>query len=1289
MSPEEWLKQKEQNSKDTSLESFGAPGTTKEDIKAGILSEEDINVRTPTSRTRKEEGKEQSLSPEEWLAKNKKKPSTKERQVVPFVQSLNKGGQFGLDLADVVASTPAFLGGAGAGLVAAEAHAADPTKPAGEHFGAANAVFEAVMEVGGNPIRKALTGAGIVGKAEGSTSGITDIFNWLNKKNEAASEWVGETTGSKEAQEATKFGLTTVGPPIAIKGGMAAAKGTYKGTKAGLGKAKDAIVKDVEQPKPISEEYAESKIKPEESIPDVLARKRERENPTTTVSQEETNRPVTLEDKESPKYLYHGTRIPETALLDKDGNLILNPSKNFGGKTTSISLTHNKDFAKDYAARIKGGMINGKPAFNFSDSKVIKIESDALPEGISRESGEEWAFNQEEPIIIPKGKFTIEEHSLKGKKEFDIGKPPQSWADWLRENFDREEINDIHNDSQKGETYQREYYKQMAERDPNYAEHLEKQKQIKVDFAKERDQIDKVVEQRSTGTYQEPSVEWNVKKDVVEQVKESALENINEFILSEQRVHGTVLQGVTDVLAKSANSILAATRTADIFSKTIEKAIPENEFNGKLVPEMRDKMFRAAEAQKPWDKLLPDKPKKELIYGTGEVDPRTGFKNEGLTGALAGMKINLAKGKIPKGLTAEQYQVKIDALDFSIKRLKRIGSEEKAISLLKEITARIDAIGDNAVKLGLLDSLRTNYIPHVLDWSKFKGTELQKKALLDKIQNAPQDSKLVRDFTARRKYAFARELEKAVEGTGVVVLTDIAKVTLAYEKAMQTAIIHKAMFDYLKTNKDPQGRPWVLPDGAEAKAAGYVSFEGHGTRAIRDLRVHPDLVDSMKFLFRQNDPNIILRTLGGINYLVKSINVVGSLFHAKSLMEAGLLTDPKLFASEVGKEVLHIVFKRGEGSGARQALKAFTEGGNEAMTTLYLKEGLTIAVEDVQKTIVAETGVFLDQMASRLAPKGKEVQLIQHITEPLDRVVIQNLNKFTWDYMHAAQKLNVAFHLHQKMKLKNPEMSDVAIAREVSLYVNNTFGGLNWLEVANSVNNKYLRAAALKMGGIAGREWAQLILFAPDWTVSTLRAFTSALPKELAKPQNWELRKGVAGIVNPKTANDLARRYVINTALAWTTIINGINLAVSGQPIWENRDPTRVQFQDGTSMQAAKHSMEAVHWLMNPDKTLGNKLAFFPKALFVSTTGIAYPSPDAPKLKDTSALGRTKAIGLLAAPFPVSSAIQAPEGEGAKRAISSMLGAPVYGISDEARAKSIKKGKAEAKLKRLKEKRGY
>jgi len=275
--------------------------------------------------------------------------------------------------------------------------------------------------------------------------------------------------------------------------------------------------------------------------------------------------------------------------------------------------------------------------------------------------------------------------------------------------------------------------------------------------------------------------------------------------------------------------------------------------------------------------------------------------------------------------------------------------------------------------------------------------------------------------------------------------------------------------------------------------------------------------------------------------------------------------------------------------------------------------------------------------------------------------------------MHTAQKLNVATHLFTKMKTRNPQLSDAAIAKEVGSYVNNTFGGLNWAQVANDMNSKFGRAVAMKMAGIAGREWAQIVMFAPDWTVSTLRAVTTALPKELVKPQNWQLREGVKGFINPKTQGDLARRYVVNTALAWVTILNAINLATSGQNIWDNKDPTRIQLADGTSMQGAKHSMEAAHWLMAPDKTLGNKLGFWPKALFVSTTGVAYPSPDAPKLKDTSLVGHAKAVGLLGMPFAVSSTVQAPEGEGLKRATLSTLGLPIYGVSKDKMKQSQRK----------------
>ena len=238
----------------------------------------------------------------------------------------------------------------------------------------------------------------------------------------------------------------------------------------------------------------------------------------------------------------------------------------------------------------------------------------------------------------------------------------------------------------------------------------------------------------------------------------------------------------------------------------------------------------------------------------------------------------------------------------------------------------------------------------------------------------------------------------------------------------------------------------------------------------------------------------------------------------------------------------------------------------------------------------------------------KDLKLVQKVTTPFDKYVLQNMNKVTWDYMHTGQKLSIANHFFSKIKARNPNIPDETIRKEVADFVNNTFGGQDWLEVADQVKNKYARAFAMKAAGIQGREWAQIALFAPDWTVSTLRAVTTALPKELSKPQNWELRKGVEGFFNPKTQGDLARRYVFNTMVSWLILLNGMNMAFSGRPIWTNKDPTRVDLGDGTSIQPAKHSMEAAEWLRDPNKTFGNKLGFWPKALITLTTGKSYPS---------------------------------------------------------------------------------
>ena len=52
--------------------------------------------------------------------------------------------------------------------------------------------------------------------------------------------------------------------------------------------------------------------------------------------------------------MFHGTKANVEQMIDKDGNLILNPSKNFEGRTNSVSFTEYEDVAKDYASRNKG-----------------------------------------------------------------------------------------------------------------------------------------------------------------------------------------------------------------------------------------------------------------------------------------------------------------------------------------------------------------------------------------------------------------------------------------------------------------------------------------------------------------------------------------------------------------------------------------------------------------------------------------------------------------------------------------------------------------------------------------------------------------------------------------------------------------------------------------------------------------------------------------------------------------------------------------------------------------------
>ena len=1018
----------------------------------------------------------------------------------------------------------------------------------------------------------------------------------------AKGEWDPEKTKATAAQ----FGLMGAGiRGVAEVGGGA------------LSKAKSSILKDKEAPKPIDPEFEKSRMKPEESITEAIARRREevKGQLKETAFRDSQNGNIIpsgpkhdLEMKDDPTY--------EQGFITKDGKFV--------NRKEAAKIAE-----KEHADKLQSP-IDPKEGLHSSDFGDKGLDAIKGPHAVTDKDGnihlnekaiEDDFFNDFAYIFDWEGKTGAQKKEVFAKlgitkdKFKELVKTPEEYKTFVKAHEESHVKNDDHAN-----------YPRTEDGKPNLMH---------------EDAI--TIEARAT-------------MDGLEAIRHSS----------------TLAEGI-EVVKTAQRDIRADIRNAEIFSKNLEKAVPEEG--------IRTRMTRALEGEKSYDKILTDKEKQEVLYGTGELVSGKNYKNLGLRGSLEHIDENLRLNRIPHEVTREQYQLRRDKLDIVIKHLEALPSEEHAIPYMKQVKDRLAAIGDRAVKAGLIDALRDNYVTHILDFSKSSLSKEAQQSLLDKIKNTPKDSKLVKDFTEQRKFEFLRELEDAVKGTGVVVHTDIVKIINAYEQAMQTAIAHRSMIDHFKGTNAPNGKGWIVPLSNEALKEKYVAFQGKGSRPLEGLLVHPDLADVMGFMFEQNDPSMMLRALGSISHLTKSLNTVASLFHAYNLSIASTTAAPGMMLKEIFTG----------GKGIRNAVDAFKHGGDEATNKLidgFIRNGLMATTEDIQKTIIAETGKSVDKVISRFAPEGKEFKILQHATDPLDQHVLQHLNRLTWDYMHAGGKLNLAMHQFAKMKAKNPEIPDAVLQKEIASFVNNTFGGLDWLEVASQTQNQYMKAFAMKASNIRGRAWGQILLFAPDWTISTIRATTGALPKELMKPQNWKLREGIKGMYNPKTSGDLARRYVLNTAIGYLTIQNGINYALSGHNVWENKDPTRIDLGDGTSMQAAKHSMEAAEWATNPMKTLGNKLGFWPKALYVEISGHAYPSTDAPKIKPAYngygglEVAKAIAIATTAMPFAVSGGIQAPEGEGLKRGIMSTIGMPIYGMTKEERSKAIAKGKLEAKKKK-------
>jgi hypothetical protein len=509
---------------------------------------------------------------------------------------------------------------------------------------------------------------------------------------------------------------------------------------------------------------------------------------------------------------------------------------------------------------------------------------------------------------------------------------------------------------------------------------------------------------------------------------------------------------------------------------------------------------------------------------------------------------------------------------------------------------------------------------------------------------------------------YAHSVEKAVENKNLI--TNLKQVRNAAGEALIRPI----------TKDDPLPHGWKVMDNSEL--TGYA--------------VHPDLLPALKFVFDAG-PGQLMQAMGTISQVTKRINVVGSFFHAKSLMEVmssaqiPIWTPIKeaMVLPLVEKGVKKLTGKDLQLSAISKAVDQYKKGGVGDNVDRWIKEGgLQLdAPEDVSRGMLSSIGKFADSMIGKYGPKTR---VLESSLSTVEKYTLGLFDKYTWDYLHTGGKLMVADAYLDKARMQAAEQGkpfdEVAARTEISKFVNDSFGGLNWFDAARSAETELGKRMAMAAYSPAGRRSLQIVLFAPDWTISTLRAFSSALPKGL-NPTKWSPVEGAKGLMTPTTKADYARLYQFKTAVTYLTLINTINMMISGRPVWENKDPTRIEFPDGTSMQAMKHAMEPVHWIMDPDKTLSNKLGFIPKALIVGIAGTEYASPNAPKLVDRSATNRLATAAQGALPFQVSAAKDAPKGEGAKRALLGTMGFPVYGSTPEQR--KLKNAERELQTKEL------
>jgi hypothetical protein len=576
--------------------------------------------------------------------------------------------------------------------------------------------------------------------------------------------------------------------------------------------------------------------------------------------------------------------------------------------------------------------------------------------------------------------------------------------------------------------------------------------------------------------------------------------------------------------------------------------------------------------------------------------------------------------------------------------------------------------GEVAAKRGILpETLKDNYATQL--WTGMKSTDPLWANLVKVLGGKNLSSSA--GMSPRSRFAMKRVIPSYAEGIGMGLIPktlDIAEIAQVYGNNITRAIANKNLIQTLQKVRNPgSGKPLVVlhkPQPIVAKdmqqtarahqkgngifhddmgkaemqdllnyraPAGYVNISHP---QLEGMRVDPDIAPQMKALFDAGSNNAVINAANALSVAAKRGIFSYSLFHVKSLLDAGLGTSPKGWVNLVSGRATEQL--RGGPTGSLDVLSDLVAGGLKIVERPI--EGDVTPFSDTLKLFETRHPVL------GMPAKGA-------------RVVMQAMDKLLWEQVHPTFKVAAAMAQFEKQLAKGVDRAQAA--KNASQFTNDIFGGQDWFRNANDIDNRFGREMALAATSPTGRKLMQILLLAPDWTVSTARSFLGALP----------------GMGNAET-RAMHRGYVVRAGLLYLTVADTLNVAFSGHHFWENEDPTMVDLGDGRKLQLSKHFMEPIHWLTQTGQQALNKLGYVVSEPLKQAMGVEYLSPKGAPPMDTSAAGRVKHA--LKGVAPITGQVAATKGLGT--AALGFIGVPIYGSTEEqavadARERAEKAGK--------------